>query len=73
MTISKPALKLLGELANVPQIVGYDHRIKELDEAKPRLIERVSSQGYIASEAGRGLLVDTFNAETIARTERATR
>jgi hypothetical protein len=54
--ISPDALALLREMEFVPQVVGYDHRIKELDEAKPRLIEWESGWGYIASAAGRALL-----------------
>jgi hypothetical protein len=54
--LSKAAIELLGELAIIPQVVGYDHRIKELDEAKPRLIEWISGQGYLASAEGRSLL-----------------
>jgi hypothetical protein len=54
--ISQAACELLSELTITPQVVGYDHRIKELDEAQPRLIEWVAGQGYIASAAGRALL-----------------
>lgn len=54
--ISKAAMELLAELAIVPQVVGYDHRIRELDEATPRLIEWEAGFGYIASDAGRALL-----------------
>jgi hypothetical protein len=56
MAISKAALELLSELTVTPQSVGYDHRIKELDEAQPRLIQWVSGQGYFVSDAGRALL-----------------
>lgn len=60
--ISEPALALLGELTIIPQVVGYDHRIRELDEARPRLIEWVSGQGYLASDAGRDLLARATSA-----------
>jgi hypothetical protein len=56
MSISKEAMALLDELRIAPQVIGYDHRIRELDEAKPRLIEWVSGQGYFASRSGRKLL-----------------
>lgn len=58
MTISKDAMDLLNELTIIPQVVGYDHRIRELDEAKPRLIEWIAGEGYFASEAGRELLAN---------------
>lgn len=54
--ISKDALALLSELSVIPQVVGYDHRIRELDEAVPRLIQWVSGQGYFISDAGRAFL-----------------
>lgn len=56
MAISKEAMELLGELTVIPQVVGYDHRIRELDEAQPRLIQWVVGQGYFVSDAGRALL-----------------
>lgn len=56
MAISKDAADLLADLTTIPQVVGYDHRIRELDEAQPRLIEWVPGWGYAASEAGRAYL-----------------
>jgi len=54
--ISQKAMDLLKEIEIVPQVVGYDYRIRELDEAKPRLIVWEAGFGYVASEAGRALL-----------------
>lgn len=56
MAISSAALDLLADLAIIPQVVGYDHRVRELDEAIPRLIEWMPGHGYIASQAGRDVL-----------------
>lgn len=52
--ISAPSMALLRDLEFTPQVVGYDHRIAELDKA--RLIKWESGLGYIASEAGLALL-----------------
>ena len=57
--IGQKAMDLLKEIEIIPQVVGYDHRIRELDEAKPRLIEWESGFGYVASEAGRALLAQS--------------
>lgn len=54
VTISTNAMELLRELTIIPQVVGYDHRIAELDEA--RLITWVPGEGYSASEAGHELV-----------------
>lgn len=54
--LSPAAVDLLADLAHVPQSTGYDHRIRELDEHKPRLIEWVPGWGYGPTEAGRALL-----------------
>lgn len=54
--ISAAARDLLNQLTIIPQVVGYDHRIKELDEARPRLIQWVAGEGYFISDAGRALL-----------------
>lgn len=54
--ISDAALKLLSELTVIPQVVGYDHRLRELDEAQPRLITWIPREGYFVSEAGLELL-----------------
>lgn len=48
--ISEAAMRLLRELAIVPESAGYDHRIAELDKA--RLIEWLPGWGYGASAAG---------------------
>ena len=53
-TISPKSLALLRELEHVPQGVGYNHEIAELDAA--RLIRWEHGFGYIASEDGRELL-----------------
>jgi len=52
--ISEPSLALLQELSVIPQVVGYDHRIAELDQA--RLIQWVAGEGYFISDAGRSAL-----------------
>lgn len=62
--ISKEAMALLRNLAIVPQVVGYDFLVKELDEAKPRLIEWLPGVGYFASAAGHALLERSQDAAT---------
>lgn len=52
--ISAPAIALLSDLTVIPQVVGYDHRIRELDEAG--LIHWIPGQGYFAARNGRELL-----------------
>lgn len=52
--ITNDAMALLKELSVIPQVVGYDHRIAELDNA--RLIEWRSGEGYFISQAGRAAL-----------------
>lgn len=52
--ISEAAMRLLAELAAVPQVVGYDHRIAELEAA--RLVEWEPGWGYKASAAGRAAI-----------------
>lgn len=54
--ISDEAKSLLSELSITPQVVGYDHRIAELDRAN--LIVWVSGRGYFAREKARDLLRD---------------
>lgn len=49
-SISEPALALLRELAIIPQVIGFDHRIAELDEA--RLITWVPGEGYFIAHSG---------------------
>lgn len=48
--ISETSIELLRDLLYVAQVVGYDHRIAELDNA--RLIEWKSGEGYIISDKG---------------------
>lgn len=52
--ISATSMALLRDLEFVPQVVGYDHRIAELDTAK--LITWEPGFGYIASEQGRAAI-----------------
>jgi hypothetical protein len=55
--ISDAAIELLRVLAIIPECVGYDHRVRELDEHKPPLIEWLPRHGYTASVAGHQFLV----------------
>lgn len=59
--ISDASLSLLQDLTIVPQVVGYDHRISELDRAG--LIEWVPGWGYQASKAGRAALAKATGGE----------
>lgn len=61
--VSTAAMALLAELAVAPEVVGYDHRIRELDEASPRLIEWIAGLGYSASPAGRAALARAEGGE----------
>lgn len=54
--LSDAAFALLRELEHVPQVVGYDHRIAELDNAG--LIRWESGLGYVASHAGLAALAN---------------
>jgi hypothetical protein len=54
--ISEASIELLRELAIIPDCVGYDHRVRELDEHKPPLIEWLPRHGYTASHAGHEFL-----------------
>jgi hypothetical protein len=68
--ISKEAVVLLRDLAVTPQVVGYDFLVKELDEAKPRLIEWLPGVGYFASAAGHALLERLQDAAVATRKAR---
>lgn len=52
--ITEASVALLRDLTIIPQVVGYDHRISELDNA--RLIQWISGQGYFVSDEGRAFL-----------------
>lgn len=52
--IAADAVSLLADLTVIPQVVGYDHRIRQLDEA--RFIIWVSGEGYFISPTGREFL-----------------
>lgn len=53
--ISEKAVALLRDLAGLPQSCGYNHEIKELDDA--RLIYWKAGEGYAASDKGREYLL----------------
>jgi len=52
--LSRESERLLQDLAVAPEVVGYDHRIAELDNAG--LITWIAGYGYCASAAGRAAL-----------------
>lgn len=52
--ISEASMALLQELSIIPQVVGYDNRVAELDAAK--LIQWKSGEGYFISDKGREAL-----------------
>lgn len=52
--LSQAALMLLRDMEFVPQVVGYDHRISELDAAG--MIQWAPGLGYEPSPAGREYL-----------------